>query len=249
MIHVGLLGPLELRVDGRAAAVGGPGRRALIAALALERGAVVAVPRLVDVIWDDDPPVTAVTKVQGHICALRRELGRAGAAALQTRAPGYRLDAAAVTTDLDAFTTLTAGAARLTGAPHAAHRAELLLRALALWRGPACGDIPAPAIQTAAAGLEERRMSAQEDLAEAMLALHRYDEAVDVTEALVLRQPLRERAWEYLMRGHLGRGRTAAALAAYGQVRRILADELGIPPGHRIRALAGSIGGRPLAER
>ncbi|GAA1539507.1 hypothetical protein GCM10009827_068480 [Dactylosporangium maewongense] len=245
MIAIGLLGPIEIRVDGQAVPVGGPGRRAITAALALERGAVVPVHQLVDSIWPDAPPATAVTKVQGHIWALRRELARAGgcpaSGALQTQAPGYRLDAGTARTDLATFTGLTAEAARHPGPDGAATRIGLLQRALELWRGPAFGDVPAPAIQAAAAGLEERRMCALEDLAEALLALRRYDEAVSTMDALVLRQPFRERAWECLMRGHLGGGRPAAALGAYHEIRRLFADELGIVPGQRLRTLAGAI--------
>lgn len=253
VISVNLLGPVEARVGAESAVVGGPGRRALVAALALSRGATVPVQHLVDTIWGDDPPATAVTKVQGHVCALRRELARLGgrdaAGALQTRSPGYRLAAESTRTDWDSFTGLAGTAGRLSGPTRAAERATLLRRALGLWRGPACADVRSPLIAAVAVRLEERRMTAVEDLAEALLVLGRPADALDDLQALVEAQPFRERSWELLMRAHLGLGHPAAALGAYREVRHILAEELGIAPGDRIGTLASAIRGGPGPDR
>jgi len=252
MIHIALLGPLELRVGDEPVPVGGPGRRALVASLALNHGCVVPVQHLVDVIWDDDPPATAVTKVQGHVYALRRELSRLGgrevAEALRTRAPGYLLDCSASATDLADFVELTAAPAA-SDAADPRERVVALRRALDLWRGPACADVGSPLIQAMAVRLEERRMSAVEDLAEALFALHRFGEALDELDRLVKVEPFRERAWEQIMRGHLALGHPAAALASYREVRRVLATELGIAPGERIRRLARAIARPGAPER
>ncbi len=87
---VDVLGPLELRVDGRVAEVPGARRRALLALLALEAGRVVGVERLVDSLWPDDPPDNAVQALYNHVSRLRRHLGPY-AGRLERQGAGYRL--------------------------------------------------------------------------------------------------------------------------------------------------------------
>ncbi|GAA3388442.1 AfsR/SARP family transcriptional regulator [Cryptosporangium minutisporangium] len=244
-VKVSLLGPIEVTVAGQPLGLGGPGRRALIAALALNVGTVVGVSQLLEAIWDDRPPVTATTKLQGHVCALRQGLGRLGgsraARVVRTRRPGYVLCAPDAATDLAAFDDLVQQA-RSTPLPSgAARRAAALEQALRLWRGDACTDVPSPWVAAVAASLDERRRRATEDLAEARLALGDHDAVIDAMQSLVRLTPYRERAWEHLISAHLGRGDLASALAVHEQLCRILAGDLGAAPGVRISRLIGAI--------
>src|SRR5689334_1027705 len=85
-----LLGPVEVWDAGAAVPLGGSKPRALLAALVLERGRVVSVHRLVDLLWDADPPPTATGLVQTYVSGLRRQLRRTGREdVIQTRPPGY----------------------------------------------------------------------------------------------------------------------------------------------------------------
>src|SRR4051794_19841295 len=70
-----VLGPVEA-VDGRGTVLdlGAPRTRALLAALLVHRGTVLSVDRLVDLLWDGEPPATARTMVHGAVAALRRAL-------------------------------------------------------------------------------------------------------------------------------------------------------------------------------
>ncbi|MDG4828970.1 BTAD domain-containing putative transcriptional regulator [Solwaraspora sp. WMMD1047] len=253
-MRVGLLGPLEVTVAGQEMAVGGPGRRALLAALALNVGTPVGVPQLVEAIWDDRPPATATTKLQGHVSALRQGLLRLGGAdaahLLQTRPPGYVLCAHRTSTDLIRFDDLLRQARCERLPERASRRAETLSAALRLWRGDACTDIRSGWVASMAASLDERRMRAMEDLAEARLILGEHDVVIDAMEPMVRRVPYRERAWEHLMAAHLGRGDTASALAAYDDLCRILTTDLGVGPGRRISRLVGiARGSRAVADR
>lgn len=138
LLRVSLLGPLEATVGGQPMAIGGLGRRALLAALAFNLDTVVGVNRLVEVIWDDHPPATATTKLQGHVWALRRSLVRLGGPdavnVLQTRPPGYVLCADRTSTDLARFDELTQRAAGARLPEEAAGRVAALSAALRLWR-------------------------------------------------------------------------------------------------------------------
>jgi len=216
--------------------------------LPLHAGVVVSTDLLIDALWGEQPPATAVTKLQGHVCGLRRELSRRGydaAAVLRSTAPGYLLSDQLVRTDLAEFERLTRAAAR---APDATGVVARLEPALLLWRGAACPDVRSARIVAAAATLDDRRARARESLAEARLELGQVDAALDDMFRLVLDQPFRERAWEMVMRCHIARHDTAAALSAYHRVSRLLLAELGVPPGRPLRMLATRLG-EPLATR
>ncbi|MGH3460742.1 MAG: AfsR/SARP family transcriptional regulator [Kribbellaceae bacterium] len=118
---VDLLGPLVLRVDGRAVDVPGARRRALLALLALEGDRGMSAERLIDALWSDDPPGNAIQALYNHVSRLRGHLGPY-ADRLERHATGYRLKLAPDELDVDA-------ALRLSSTNRQA--------ALALWRGPA----------------------------------------------------------------------------------------------------------------
>ncbi|MBO3737437.1 AfsR/SARP family transcriptional regulator [Actinoplanes flavus] len=242
MVRVSLLGPLEVTVAGIPMAVGGPGRRALLAALSLGLGTTLSVPELLEAIWDDRPPMTATTKLQGHICALRQELARLGAAdAIQTKPPGYVLCKHRVATDLAEHDELLR---RARDAPPP-DRADALRAALRMWRGSsACADLRSSWAAAVTHALDERRWRAMEDLAEAELALGDPAAVIDAMEPLVRQAPYRERAWEHLMAAHVERGDMAAALAVHERLSRTLAVGLGVAPGRRITHLIDAVRSR-----
>ena len=247
-VGVSLLGPLQMTACGGEVRLGGPGRRTVVAMLALHTGLVVSTDQLIDALWGEQPPMTAVTKLQGHICGLRRELSRLGcdaAAVLRTTAPGYLLCDQLVHTDLAEFERLTRAAALVPDAPGIV---ALLEPALLLWRGTACSDVRSARIVAAAATVDERRARARESLAEARLELGQVNVALDDMNRLVLDQPFRERAWELVMRCHIARRDTAAALSTYHRVSQLLLAELGVQPGRQLRALAARLV-EPLAMR
>src|SRR5687768_2076485 len=92
-----VLGPLEVRREGAAVALGGAKQRALLAVLLLHAGEVVSADRLIDELWAEEPPPTAAHTVQVFVSRLRKALGDAegGRQVLVTRPPGYlaRLEA------------------------------------------------------------------------------------------------------------------------------------------------------------
>ena len=83
-----LLGRLEVEADGVDLTPVRPQQRALLALLLLHADEVVAVDALVDGLWGARAPETAQKALQGHISALRKQLG---AERIETRPPGYRL--------------------------------------------------------------------------------------------------------------------------------------------------------------
>ncbi len=230
-----ILGPVEVRDDGRVIRLGGGKQRAVLALLLLNANRVVASERMIELLWGERPPATAATALHGHISSLRKALGPE---VIATRAPGYVLQAGTGELDLERFEQLRAEGldALERGDPGAA--AERLRAALGLWRGEALGDIGfEPFAQPEAARLEGLRLDAVQDRIDADLTAGRGTELVGELERLVAAEPLRERLWAQLMLALYRSGRQAEALDAYRRARQRLVSELGIEPGPELRDL------------
>lgn len=229
-----LLGPLELEHGGESLPLGSRGQRALLARLLLDANRTIAIDRLVDDLWGEDVPSTAVKMIQIHVSRLRKALP---AGVLVTRPRGYALEMDPEAVDLVRFERLREqGRAAL--AVGSARRAAVHLRAaLALWRGPALAEFDEPFAAIEAARLEELHLACVEDRIEADLALGGHAVLVGELEALVARHPLRERPRGQLMLALYRSGRQAEALAGYRRLRQLLATELGLEPSPALREL------------
>jgi len=223
-----ILGPLEVLADDRAVQLGGPKQRAALAILLLGANRVVSVERLADDLYAGAPPVTAVTQVQRQVSELRKVLG---AAAIETRSPGYLIHVEPDALDLGRFERWTheAGQAAERSDPQGA--LDLLTRALDLWRGSPLADLAYESFaQTAIARLEELRLAALERRFDAQLELDRHAQLLPELEALVWEHPLRERLRAQLMLALYRSGRQADSLDVYRRTRATLVEEFGIEP-------------------
>jgi predicted ATPase/DNA-binding SARP family transcriptional activator len=227
-VRVAILGALLVADDaGRPVEVGGARLRALLTRLALEPGRGVGVDALVEDLWGDAPPADQLNALQSLVSRLRRALP---GAPIESGPTGYRLTVDPRQVDAKEFERLAdAGRRALAGEPATARR--LLTEALALWRGPALADAAGqPWADAAADRLTERRLAATEDRIDAELELGGHAAVLPELQALVVDHPLRERIRGQHVRALYAAGRQADALAAYGDVRRLLADELGVDP-------------------
>jgi DNA-binding SARP family transcriptional activator len=98
-----ILGPLEVVSDGKVVELGGAKQRALLAVLLLNSNEVVSTDRLIDALWEDDPPESAHKALQVHVSGLRKLLGKER---VQTKPPGYLLRVGDAELDLDRFRRL-----------------------------------------------------------------------------------------------------------------------------------------------
>jgi DNA-binding SARP family transcriptional activator len=239
-LRISVLGPLQVTAGGWAARLSGQRQRALLAALTLEFGNAVSVDRLVDILWDVNPPPTARVKVQAHICALRQAIGHDTPAAggpLVTQPPGYMLRREGVELDLATFDSLIVRAKDASESREPTAASELFGAALALWRGSAFADVRSPLIRSAADSLEDRRLLACEAKAEADLALGRPDRVVAELPQCLAAYPFRERMRGSLMVALYRLGCRADALAVYRDGHRLMVAELGLEPGPPLRSL------------
>ncbi len=234
-----ILGPLEVREDGRELPLGGAKQRALLTLLLLRANELVPTERIVEELWGDRPPATATKTVQVYISQLRKALGRP---LVDTRGPGYVLRVTREAVDLHRFEDRLAAGRRLLGEGAAAEARDALDEAIALWRGSALAEFRyEPFAQNEIARLEELRLAALELRLEARLVLGLHADAVPELEALVRDHPLRESLRTLLMLALYRGGRQADALAAYQDARTVLVDELGIEPGQSLQQLEKAI--------
>ncbi|CAL9591954.1 hypothetical protein SUDANB145_05244 [Streptomyces sp. enrichment culture] len=220
------------RPDGSPVPVGGARLRALLTVLALRAGRTVPPGLLVDQVWADDPPADATGALQALVGRLRRALG-ADAVALADG--GYRLTAAPDDIDLHRFERLAGEGARALADGDPDKAAGVLDDALALWRDPVLADLPDRTAE--AARWETRRLDALRARHTAALRLGDAERSLPELTALCDAHPLDEPLQALRLRALRGTGRTAEALAAYEDVRRLLADRLGSDPGPDLRAL------------
>jgi YVTN family beta-propeller protein len=228
-----ILGPLEVRENGRTLAVRGK-QRALLACLLLEPRTALSRERLIDDLWGDEPPETAAKAVQVFAGRLRKTLP---GLPLVTRGTAYVLDIDPAQVDRHVFERhLDAGRKALAeGRP--AEAAGALGDALALWRGPALADVHEPFARIAADRLEDLRLAALETRIDADLALGGHTQLVGELEELVATHPLRESFRAQLMLALYRSGRQAEALEAYRDTRRVLVDDLGLEPSRALQQL------------
>jgi DNA-binding SARP family transcriptional activator len=229
LLEFRILGPLEVVGDQGLIRLAGPRQRATLAILLLNANRVVAVEQIADELYAGAPPVTAVTQVQRQISELRRLLG--SASVIETRPPGYVIRLSADQLDVERFERSTEDASRALASGRTGDAADLLRKALTLWRGAPLADFAYDAFaQTAIARLEELRLVALEHRIEADLLLGRDAELVAELEELVADHPLHERFRGQLMLALYRSGRQAAALEVYRRTRAVLMDELGLEP-------------------
>ncbi len=230
-----ILGPLEVSDETGPLLLGGQKQRAVLALLLLDADRVVSVDRLVEALWGEQPPRTAVTSLQNFVSQLRKSLGPE---ILETKPPGYRLRVRKGELDLDRFRVAVENARAL----EPAQRAAKLCEALGFWRGPPLADFAFESFaQPHIAHLEELRLATLEERVEADLEAGRHGELVGELEALVEEHPVRERLRGQYMLALYRSGRQAEALQAYQEGRRFLVEQLGIEPSRDLQQLHGAI--------
>src|SRR5215208_920615 len=228
---VRLLGPLEVTLDGHPVELGATKQRAVLTMLALRANTVVSVDELVDGLWGETPPASAVKLVQHYVSQLRKLLA-GGDAQIVTRGRSYELRIRPGGVDVADFERL-ADAATRGGENGAAAR-----QALSLWRGdPLLDVIDEPFAAGEQRRLKELWLNLIERAIAADIEAGRQDEVLTRLDVLVERHPLRERLHALRMRALYAAGRQGEALEAFRHARVILVDEIGVEPGPELQRL------------
>jgi DNA-binding SARP family transcriptional activator/tetratricopeptide (TPR) repeat protein len=234
-----VLGPVGVWRDGVEVDLGAPQQRTVLAVLLARVGLTVSVDEIVDAMWGEDPPGTAVNAVQRSVGLLRRalepELATRDAGRWLIRSGrGYRLALDAETVDLLRFRQLVTQAR---SAGDAASGVEAIGAALDLWRGPAANGIdPRVRDQAAFIALDREYLATAREAADLALAAGNAERVLPALRLAAARGPFDEPVQGRLIRLLAAAGHQAEALEVYEVVRRRLADELGIDPGAELTA-------------
>ncbi|MFJ6385221.1 BTAD domain-containing putative transcriptional regulator [Kitasatospora sp. NPDC092039] len=237
-----LLGPLRARFDGRELDLGRPQQRAVLAALLIPPGQLVATDRLVEDLWGGDDtrwPKDPVGQIGTHVHRLRRALGAPGL--LVGTAGGYRLEVPRTAVDLFGYEAGVAEAVALRHQDPLRAR-EVLQRALGAWQGPhALDGVPGTFAERVRERLAAGRFAAVKALHGLDLALGRHAEALEPLAGLAAGHPRDEEVHRLHLLALHRCGRTAQALAAYEDLRERLDGELGLEPAPALVELAEQI--------
>ncbi|MFC7328410.1 AfsR/SARP family transcriptional regulator [Marinactinospora rubrisoli] len=242
-----ILGPLRVHVDGAGTRVSAVKPRMLLGTLLLHANRTVPLDTIVEALWPDRPPASAVANVRTYASALRTALG--GSDRIRAGSAGYTIRVEPAELDLHAFNDLVRQAESARDRADHETALGLLHRALSRWRGRPLADLPASPVWEGDVGrLMERRVSIAEELGALQLSLGRHAAAIAPLRALIAEHPFRERLWLQLVLALYGSGRRAEALSAYAEVRRMLNDELGVQPCAELRQVHEAVlAGEPAA--
>ncbi|MEW2608845.1 BTAD domain-containing putative transcriptional regulator [Streptomyces sp. NPDC047880] len=262
MIEIGLLGSMRIRRNGEDVTPSAPKLRQVLALLVLNANSLVSVDQLCEELWEDHPPLSALTTLQTYIYQLRRRLllatGQHGAAfssrpphgcpAILTRVGGYELrldDKQSV--DAYRFDQLTEqGMAQLRTGAREEEAALTLKAALSLWHGGALVDVSTGRRLSAwSTQLEERRKSVQEQRFSLELELGRHHAVLDELSEAFRAHPTHEAFAGQLMRALHRCGRRPDALNTFRTLRSHLVEELGLEPSAQLQRLHQEV----LADR
>jgi DNA-binding SARP family transcriptional activator len=239
-----LLGPVEIQVDGQLIDTGEPRRRAVLAALLVDAGNVVASTVLIDRVWGATPPEQAHRTLATHVSRIRRVLEQTGSddeapVTVLRESGGYRLVLDRGQVDLHRFRELVDQAR---GPGCAGERQVGLLRqAVALWCGEPLTGVPGDWAQRIRQRLTRERLEATAMWAQAEVEVGNPAVVLAPLTELADENPLMEPLTVTMVRALHAAGRPTEALQRCRAHRQRLVDDFGTDQGPHLRELYTSI--------
>jgi DNA-binding SARP family transcriptional activator len=251
MVSFQVLGPVCI-TPGESGRTLRPQTRAILAVLIAHRNETISADYLIDAVWEGRPSRSARTQLHGHISRLRRVVACYDAE-IHTQSHGYQLRCLPELVDMEVFREGAEHGKRLIEADRADEARGTIRRVLRLWHGRPFADVEVSCLDGVIEELEELRLQAVEDVAEAAISCERPADAIAQLTPLVRCWPFRERARALLMTALARAGRTADALTLYQSGRRLAVSELGLEPSEALQAvhrsvLSGLDGFRPTSQ-
>lgn len=244
-VDFGVLGALQLCIDGTPVPLGTPKQRAVLAMLVMSRNRPVSSDALVGAAWEQFPPPEPKASLHSYISNLRKLIsggGCDGRMILASAPPGYRLTVTDDGCDLGRFAAAKNAGVQAAAAGQFEQASSHLSAALAQWRGPVLDDLrDFEFVGPFATALVEDKVVAHTAHAEAEIACNRGHAVIGTLESLVAEYPYREPLWAQLITAYYVSERQSDALDAYQRLRTTLAEDLGIDPGPTVRALSERI--------
>lgn len=241
-VRLQILGPLRIWRDGVELYVGPPQQAYLLALLAARVGRPTSAAELVDLIWGDEAPASALNVLHKYVGALRRLLeprlpARESGSHLLRRGNGYLFLAGPGALDLVDFRESVAAARVERSQDRYDSALEHYARALELWTG-AAGDglAQGPGALAIFAGLNDEFFEACTAAAELAVQRGSPERVVAALQRAAAIAPLHEPVQAALVTVLGAAGRQGEAVATFHAVRARIVDDLGLDPGPALQA-------------
>ena len=225
----------------------------MLGALLLSANRLLSAESLTETVWDGVPPKGAGNTVRAYVMRLRKTLGGALAARIETHDPGYVMRVEPHEFDVAAFEVLCE---RAEAAVRVGDRweevADTASRALGLWRGTPLVDVPSRRLSDLwIPRFEQQHLQLLEWRIEADLELNRSHALIPEISSILREHPLREPLYRLHMLALAQANRAGEALAVYRGARTLLLEQLGVEPGAELQRLHQQIlrGTLPGKER
>ncbi|WP_307676462.1 AfsR/SARP family transcriptional regulator [Streptomyces sp. V4I2] len=242
-MHFKVFGQVEASRDGESFLLGKSKVGQMLSLLLARSNEVVSIDALIDELWGDRVPRTAVTTLQTYVYHARKlfetELRvEHPEQLLVTCTSGYLM--ALADTELDAilFEALISEGMSCFNDGHAEAALDHFSKALSLSRSPAFLGMPmGRSLEMHSIYLQELRLSAISVRVDAYKSLGRHRELIPELRSLVSENPLNENFHAQLIDSLHHCGRRAEALQAYQRLSNVLDVELGVRPSLQLQDL------------
>jgi DNA-binding SARP family transcriptional activator/Mrp family chromosome partitioning ATPase len=238
-----VLGSFEVCAGGVEVTPSAPKLRGVLAFLVFRHNQVLPVGTLIDELWGEDPPRSALPTLQTYMYKLRKLLDVAGGGGvLVTKPTGYLAAIPPEGIDVWRFEQQAVEGRLALDGGDAPRASQILTQALSMWRGPVLADVTAgERLSAHLTRVEESRLGALELRLDADLRLGRHRSLVSELRELTLTHRLHEGFHAMLMVALHRSGRRIEALDTYQLFRRALVSELGVEPGPVLRDLHSAL--------
>ncbi|MEU1606407.1 AfsR/SARP family transcriptional regulator [Micromonospora matsumotoense] len=249
-MEIQILGPLVLAHAGAVATPTAPKPRSVLGLLLLNADQTVQVSALIQELWGGSPPVSALTTLQTYVLQIRKcfaglldvPVSEVAKRVLATVPGGYVLRVGADEFDLRLFEQLASAGRRALAAGENVDAAALLVRACALWRGPALADVRAGTVaEPRLKALEQVRLNTLEQCIEARMRLGHHQDVLAELTLLIAEHGLNENLCAQLMVALHRSGQRREALAVFHRLRTSMVEELGLEPSKRLHLLQQAV--------
>jgi DNA-binding SARP family transcriptional activator len=250
-VRLTILGPLRLWRDDAEIDVGPRQQMYLLAILAARVGRPTSVTELVDLIWGEHAPPSALNVIHKYVGALRRLLQpalppRNSGSYLLRKGNSYLFTASAHMLDLVDFREHVTAASAAAAEGRITAALDLYADALRLWTGPAADGLePGPNAIPVFSGLTNEYLEACTAAAQLAESVQQPERMVAALQLAATMAPLHEPVQAALVTALGSAGRQAEALSVFRAVRGRLVEDLGLDPGQALLAAHQHVLGQP----
>ncbi|OXM59296.1 AAA family ATPase [Amycolatopsis vastitatis] len=236
-IRLQILGRVRLWRDGAELAVGPRQQAVLLAVLLARVGQPVSRAELIDLLWGQEAPASALNVIHKYVGSLRRLLEpgltlREAGSYLQRRGDGYVFGCGTGELDLVTFRRLVEAGRTAAAGGEREVALDRFVEALALWRGAAADGLDQAPVFVA---LDREFYDACLVASDLAVRRGRPERVLAALRLAASMAPLDEAVHAALIIGLAAGGHRAEALAVFRTIRARLAEELGIDPGAALR--------------